>query len=149
MSAYPGSTNPVNPVNTSLPTYGGNRARAFDWLIVILAIWLFISPWVFGNWANSYAAEASSWNAWIVGVIFFLVALSAIGARIRFGAEWINVIAAIWLFISPWVLGFAGSKPAASWNDWVLGVVVFLLALGAINSVRGSRSGLGTPQTTA
>jgi SPW repeat len=52
--------------------------------------------------------------------------------------DWANVVLAIWLFISPWVLRFVatrqvtdnavnGSAIAAShaaWNAWVLGVIV-------------------------
>jgi SPW repeat len=70
--------------------------------------------------------------------------------------DWANVILAIWLFISPWVLQFgAGTQVApagavngpavavshAAWNAWVLGVIVFLVALSAIGSWEVGRNG--------
>jgi hypothetical protein len=35
------------------------------------------------------------------------------------------------LFVSPWVLGYT-AKVAASWNAWILGIMIGLLALAAI-----------------
>lgn len=48
-------------------------------------------------------------------------------------ASGLNVLAGIWLIISPWVLGF-GNQPAAIWNTVILGIVVLLFALGAMSS---------------
>jgi hypothetical protein len=45
------------------------------------------------------------------------------------GGSIFNVLAGIWLIISPWALGFAG-LPAATWNTGVLGIAI--LILGAI-----------------
>src|SRR5579863_9087413 len=33
-------------------------------------------------------------------------------------------LAGIWMFISPWVYGFAAETIA--WNDWVVGVLIFV-----------------------
>jgi len=49
-------------------------------------------------------------------------------------ASGINVLAGIWLIISPWVLGF-GPHPAAIWNTVILGIVVLLFALSAMSSI--------------
>jgi hypothetical protein len=43
------------------------------------------------------------------------------------GASGLNVIAGIWLIISPWVLGYTG--PDAMWNPIVFGAIVGILAL--------------------
>jgi hypothetical protein len=56
--------------------------------------------------------------------------------------DWLNVLLAVWLFISPWVLNFGGAVDGgtnalgmvavaiyAAWNAWVLGVIIFLLSL--------------------
>jgi hypothetical protein len=48
-------------------------------------------------------------------------------------ASGINVLAGIWLIISPWVLSFGG-HPTAVWNSVILGIVVLLFALGAMSS---------------
>jgi hypothetical protein len=37
----------------------------------------------------------------------------------------------VWLFISPWVLGYTGVKDG-SWNAWIFGVVTVILALWAL-----------------
>jgi hypothetical protein len=41
-----------------------------EWITVVLGIVLFISPWVLGFAAVSSAA----WVAWIIGVLFFILA---------------------------------------------------------------------------
>jgi hypothetical protein len=50
--------------------------------------------------------------------------------------DWINLILSVWLFISPWVLGYyphgAIASVAASWTAWVLGVVVAVFSIAAL-----------------
>ena len=58
------------------------------------------------------AAHAAAWNAWVLGVIVFLVAISAI-SRMDFWQEYVNIVLSIWIFIAPWVLGFAMLSGAA------------------------------------
>jgi hypothetical protein len=41
---------------------------------------------------------------------------------------WINVLAGIWLIISPWVLGFQANS-AATWSAVITGIIVGLVAL--------------------
>jgi hypothetical protein len=43
-------------------------------------------------------------------------------------ASWINMSLAIWLILSPWVVGFT-DRPAALWNTVILGVVVLIAAI--------------------
>jgi len=43
-------------------------------------------------------------------------------------ASGINVLAGIWLFLAPMVLGYADMEQAL-WNDRVIGVAIFVLAL--------------------
>lgn len=47
--------------------------------------------------------------------------------------DWINLLLGIWLFISPWVVGFEGSQMAASWNAWILGVAVVVFSAIAVS----------------
>jgi len=49
---------------------------------------------------------------------------------------------AVWLFISPWVLGFA-PVPRAAWDAWAVGVAVFLLAWAGLAVAR--RAALRSP----
>jgi SPW repeat-containing protein len=43
----------------------------------------------------------------------------------------VNIIASVWLFISPWVLGYAGGQVQA-WNAWIVAVVVFVLSIASL-----------------
>lgn len=124
------------------------RNRGQEWLIITLAIWLFISPWVlqFGSAlaatatgaANGPMVEASraAWDAWVLGVIVFLAALSAVG-RLDVRQEWIILVLGAWIFVAPWVLGFT-PLPKASWDHWVVGALVFLIALWTLSGSRAA-----------
>jgi hypothetical protein len=119
-----------------------------DWANVILAIWLFISPWVLSFGAGMQVAPAgavsgpgvavshAAWNAWVLGVIVFLVALSAIGSW-EVWQEWWNLVLGAWIFAAPWALGFVG-LPRASWDHWLTGAAIFFLALWELYRLRNA-----------
>jgi SPW repeat len=46
----------------------------------------------------------------------------------------------VWLFISPWVLGYTGVKDG-SWNAWIFGVVTVILELWALSTRRAVAGG--------
>jgi len=123
-----------------------------DWANLILAIWLFISPWVlqFGavqatNAGNGppVAVSHAAWNAWVLGVIVFLVALSAIG-NIDVRQEWWNMVLGAWIFVAPWVLGFVGLS-RASWDHWIVGALVFLFAIWSLSRLGNAPTTVATP----
>ena len=116
-----------------------------DWANAIVAVWLFISPWILnfgaGNTATTGgggAAQTAAWNAWVLSVIVFLVAISAI-SRMDFWQEYANVVLSIWIFIAPWVLGFAMLSSAA-WDHWVVGVLIFLFSISVLSRARQART---------
>jgi len=47
--------------------------------------------------------------------------------------DWLNLLIGIWLFISPWVIGFAGADFGASWNAWILGVAIVVFSAIAVS----------------
>ncbi len=49
------------------------------------------------------------------------------------GISWINVLAGIWLIISPWVLGF-GALQAAMLDTLIVGIAVLILAAVRLSS---------------
>ena len=102
-----------------------------NWLAALVGIWVFISPWVLGTTTSAVAA----WNAWIIGAAIAVVALAVL-ATAGYPAAWISVALGIWLFISPWVLGYTGIRDGA-WNAWILGVVTVILALWALPGRHG------------
>jgi heme/copper-type cytochrome/quinol oxidase subunit 3 len=92
-----------------------------DWVNLVLAIALVISPWVL-----AFSTGLATYNAVIAGLIIGLVAIGAIVAFAQW-EEWVNLIVGAWVFISPFVLGFADST-AAMWTHVVIGLVVAVLA---------------------
>jgi hypothetical protein len=106
-------------------------ARWQHWIAMLVGIWLFISPWVLTTTGSADAAR----NAWIVGAAIFVVALIALGTPNNPTADWVHVVLGVWLFISPWVLGYTGVKDG-SWNAWILGVITVILALSALQMRR-------------
>ena len=47
--------------------------------------------------------------------------------------DWINLLLGIWLFFSPWLLGFRAELPGESWNFFVIGAAFFVFAAAALN----------------
>lgn len=115
-----------------------------DWANLVLAIWLFVSPWVLnfggailmsngGGGPVGSAPMAATWNACIVAVIVAVMAVAAI-SRLQQWEEAINMLLGIWLFVAPWVLGFTGLREAA-WDHWIVGALVFVLAIWDLQTV--------------
>ena len=108
-----------------------------DWVSLVLGVILFIAPWVFGTAARG----TSSWDAWVVGVIgvvLALLALALISTSTIF--EWISLILGVWLFISPWVLGFAALGSAA-WVAWIIGILFVIVNGWTLLQTRRPRAG--------
>lgn len=107
-----------------------------DWAMLVLAAWLFVSPWVLGYAATTAAAGAgmAAWNAWIVGVI---VAALAVATLVRFAEweDWVSLVFGVWLIAAPWVLGFS-ALAAATWNQVIVGLLIAVLAAWEIWAVR-------------
>ena len=100
-----------------------------DWANAIAGIWLFVSPWVLG-----VATAEAWWNFWLTGIAIFLVSMWVLGAPWAVVGEWVNLVLAVWLFISPWVLRYTTDR--ANWNAWIVGVIVFFLSVWALSMVR-------------
>jgi SPW repeat len=91
--------------------------RIPDWINLVLAVLLFLSPWVMAFAADTMAA----WNAWIIGVVLAVLAIAALTAFAEW-EEWVGVVLGVWLIIAPWVLGFSGNMNAV-WTHVILGVL--------------------------
>jgi hypothetical protein len=123
--------------------------RSQDVANLILAVWLFISPWAlqFGAYAGNGGASgapaagpiinygSATWDAWVLGVIIFLVSISAL-SEMALWQEWINLVLGVWLFIAPWALGFNSGMPRAAWDHWVVGILVAAFALAGLATPR-------------
>jgi hypothetical protein len=97
-----------------------------DWINLILAVLLFISPWVLDFKGETVPA----WNAWIIGVVLAILALAEISAFAEW-EEWISTLLGIWLIIAPFVLSFA-SHTHALWTHVVLGVITAIVSVWSV-----------------
>lgn len=99
-----------------------------DWVNLALAVVLVISPWVL-----AFPAGAATYNAVIAGLVIGLV---AIGALVAFNQweEWANLVLGVWVFIAPFVLGFAAAT-TAMWTHVIIGLAVAILAAVELWSV--------------
>ena len=127
-------------LRTSNPTY-----QWPNWLNLVLAVWLFISPWVLGfgygpagtgpnTLTLNNAGATAAWDAWGVAVIVAVLSIAAI-SRLAAWEEWVNLVVAVWLFFSPWILGFAGLHNA-TWNSLIVGFLIAALAVWGIMAAR-------------
>ena len=47
--------------------------------------------------------------------------------------DWVSLVLGIWLFVSPWLLGFYSSLPRDSWNFFIVGLAFIVFAGFALN----------------
>lgn len=93
-------------------------------LNILAGIWLIIAPFVLG-----YRGSDPYWNDIVFGaIVAFLALVRATGAYRASELSWINAVIGVWLFVSAFWLDSSGR---ASWNDIILGAIVFLLALAS------------------
>src|SRR5690349_18050466 len=92
--------------------------RVPEWLNLILAVCLFLSPWVLGFSGEQVAA----WDAWVCAVIIGALSVAALTSYAAW-EEWASIAVGAWLVISPWVLGFS-TLPAAIGTVLVIGILV-------------------------
>jgi hypothetical protein len=58
--------------------------------------------------------------------------------------DWLNLLLAVWLFVSPWVLGFTtadGGTSVAAWNTCVVAIVSLSCRLQHWRELNLGRSG--------
>ena len=148
-------------IQAQAQTHEGNvlkpQPKWQDGSILILAGILFISPWIFGTATQT----SSSWNAWIVGIGFvpFTLRIFALppgayakkcaheGARIAWWQMVLDscklshiakeeLVVGAWLFVAPWILGFAAIGVAA-WTAWIVGAMIVVLAVWKLRELQG------------
>lgn len=98
------------------------KESGVDVVNLILAAFLFLSPWIFGFGSDHAAAP----NAWLSGIMIGLVAIAAL-TKFAEWEEWINLILGLWVLVSPWVLSFAAQTTARS-THVIVGLIVAVLA---------------------
>lgn len=107
-----------------------------DWVVLVLGIWLFFSPFLL-NYTQTVAAS----NAYIVGLAVALFAILAL-LDSRLWEEWVNLALGAWLIISPFVLGYS-DMGTPTWNHIIVGLLIGADALWVI-----ARPGAPAPRVT-
>jgi hypothetical protein len=97
-----------------------SNAKLCDVANLILGAILLVSPWIFG-----FPSGAASQNAFVSGIVIAVISIAALTA-FTVWEEWLNLIVGVWVLVSPWVLGFAGST--AMQVHVVIGAIVAVLA---------------------
>ncbi len=125
-----------------------------DWVMLVLAVWLFVSPWVLrfafgmpaeatGQAAAGTTAQAvmplanltaAAWNAWIVAIVIGALSIWAIAMYAEW-QDWLNGLLGIWLIVAPWVLKFSAAA-IATWDHVIVGILVVVLAAWELWAVR-------------
>lgn len=115
-----------------------NQARTASIINLIAGIWLIISPSALG-FVNSATQTNNVWLGFIVGI---LALIRAIWPKQTVWASWLNILAGIWLIISPFVLGFVMSSERI--NDVIIGIIVAAFAIWSTGAtMTGSRVSSG------
>ena len=96
-------------------------------LELIISLWFFISPWVYGGYHS-----ANAWNSWIVGGVMAIIAAVSLSSPSISSINWVNVVLAAWVFISPWVYGYTANTGRFI-NSLCVGFVLFVLSIMATN----------------
>lgn len=108
-------------------------AKTVSLMCAVASLWLFVSPWAFG-----FSDYASAWNAWLIGVVMFMCSLVRVLAPVgTTGASYVTAALAVWIFISPWIYGYAGHGPRLT-NSLALGVFLFSMSLVSARETRRS-----------
>jgi len=107
----------------SVRTFLSTRRReaVLDLYNILLAAFLFATPWLF-----TYSNEITRWDMWMTGATIAAIACLAIVAYSTW-QEWANVIVGAWLIVSPWVLGFTHTR--AMHFSIGVGIAVILMAV--------------------
>jgi hypothetical protein len=98
------------------------RESVLDLYNFFLALFLFVSPWLFG-----YAGADARIDIWASGAVIALVSFASFVVFSGWEA-WLNLLLGVWLVVSPWVLGFAHTR-AMHFSIGIGSAVAFLAAL--------------------
>jgi uncharacterized membrane protein len=95
-------------------------------LNIFAGLMLFFLPWLL---RFEDVIPVRSWDFFVIGVAVVGFGALALHMRSR-TAGWASLILGIWMFFSPWVLGFVQNDSARN-GALMLGALVFLVSLWA------------------
>ncbi|MDI3294907.1 SPW repeat-containing protein [Janthinobacterium sp. 35] len=94
-----------------------------DQVILLLGLWLLVSPWAF-----SYPEGSPQMlNALVSGLVIAVLAAFDL-YKTYFWAVVVNLLVGVWVAASPWILRLAEQR-VVLWNELLVGIAVVVLAL--------------------
>lgn len=105
---------------------GERQPYAFT-AILILSVWLFISPFVI----DYTHLHGSLWNALEVALLSAFIVGIRISGSDRPWPTWINALLGLWLIASPWIFGDSGHTNVLI-NNIVVGILLVVASLVAV-----------------
>jgi len=97
-----------------------------DWVILFATAWLFVSPFFLGFADESRAA---TWFALVASLILYVSASEALVVQDML-EEWVDLLVAFALALSPWFMGYT-AHTVATLNALIVGIVVAACAASA------------------
>ena len=94
-----------------------------DQVILLLGLWLIVSPWAFSYPEGS----PQMMNAIVSGLVIAVLAAFDL-YKTYFWAVVVNLLVGVWVAASPWVLRLADQR-VVMWNELLVGIAVVVLAL--------------------
>ncbi len=99
-----------------------------EWAMGIIGLWLIVSPWGLHLMGlEPPPAGAPFWSTLVTGLVVALLGVGALSTNMMW-EDWGDLVAGAWLIASPWILGFTDHR-SASWNVWICGAAIFVLAV--------------------
>lgn len=99
-----------------------------DQVMVVIGVWLFVSPWVLGY--PNYSPPAQ--NAFIAGAVIALVAAFDL-VKTTVWAVLFNIVVGMWVAVSPWLVGVV-RDPAMTWSLVIAGIATIVLGVWELRS---------------
>jgi hypothetical protein len=110
-----------------------------DWTTLIGGVALILAPWVFGL----VSTTAFALDAWFIGVLAAAFALFSLARPGRFVTEGVILLLGVWLFFSPWLLGFS-TVSVAMGIAWIIGLLFVVTAGWTVGETRRFHAGVPT-----
>jgi hypothetical protein len=100
--------------------------KSLGWANVVLGVWLIIAPWLLG-----YVNPTAETQDVVVGMLITVISFWALSTTLASaGAAWAQMGLAVWLFMGPWVLGYATGSPAFT-NDLIVSTLIIAFAIAS------------------
>jgi uncharacterized membrane protein HdeD (DUF308 family) len=94
-----------------------------DQVILLLGIWLFVSPWALGYASSSPAGT----NAFVAGAIMVILAAFDL-YQTHVWAVLLNLIVGVWVTVSPWMIDVVRDRRMSA-SLLIVGIATIVLAM--------------------